>query len=99
MVPDLVRDDIGTGKISRSTEFGGKLPVEGQIDIDFLISGTVERPCRRTGKAARGSHLSAKQHQLRASVHLAQSLEIRAPDGLGLTENRAQEVNLRIVGI
>ncbi len=53
MVADFVGNNVGLGKISRRAEAGGKVMEKGQVEIDFFVPRTIERPdcgtCKATG--------------------------------------------------
>ena len=67
-MPDLVRDHVGLGEISRRIEAVAQVAVEAQIDVDLLIRGTVERPDRRLRETAGRLHRAGEQHQL--GIHI-----------------------------
>ena len=71
MVPDLVRDDIGLGKVAGRAESLGHFVKEGKIQIDLLIAGTVERAHGGRGGAAGGSYCAGEEDHLRIFIRMA----------------------------
>jgi hypothetical protein len=54
VMPDLVRDYVRLGEISLRGELGLELPEEGEIDVQHVVGGAVERTRGGSGRAAAG---------------------------------------------
>ena len=59
----FVGDDVGARKLARCPEFRRQLIEKIEINIEFLIAGTIERTGGGTGGAAGRLHFTVKQHQ------------------------------------
>src|SRR5215207_8776097 len=60
---NFVRDDIRLREISRCTELAAQLFIKGEIDVNLLVSGTIEWTNSRAGKSARRAHLVREEHE------------------------------------
>jgi len=67
----LMRDYIRLGKVAGSAESAVQLIEEGQIEIHFVISRTIERSCRRLGRAARRLNDIAKENKVSVFISAA----------------------------
>ena len=84
MMADLVGDHVGLGELARGLEPLRELLVEGQVDVELLVGGAVERSDRGAGRAAAlGPHLVAEQDESRFSILLARLREDLGPDVFG----------------
>ena len=68
VVADLVRDHVGLREIARRVEALAQVAVEGEVDVDLLVAGAVERPHRRLPRAARRGRRAREEHELRPAV-------------------------------
>src|SRR5262249_33560379 len=84
-------------EISGRAELAGQLPIESQVDVNLAVTGTIKGPGCRARKAARGLDLPAEQHQHGTLVVAAHLLKVGAPHILGLAEDGAYEIDLRVV--
>src|SRR5690349_14869067 len=65
VMSELVRNDVGLGEIAGRAESLREFVEETEIEIDLLVSGTVERACRTPRRAAAGLDTIAEQHHTR----------------------------------
>ena len=70
MVPDLVGDDIRLGEIAGRTVAFTEIAIKAEIDIDFVIARTVERPHSGFAATAGGLHRTGKQDEFRLLITL-----------------------------
>ena len=81
MVADLVGNDIGIGEgITLDTQLALHLREEGQVDIQFLVTGAIERTYGSRSRATGRVDLIGKQYQRGRLVGTAQFLEHSRPD-------------------
>ena len=99
VMPDLVRDHIGLGEITRGVELPFELVVEGEVDIDLVVARAVERPRRHAGEPAGRTDAPGEEHELRLLVGLAARLEDSAPDILRLGQHRSDELLHLVVAL
>ena len=92
MVADLVGEDVGLGEVALHLEAVLQLVIEAEIDVNFLVVRTIERPHRCHAGAAGGANRAGKQHELRVAVFLAVLAEDVVPDVLGVGEHHADEL-------
>ena len=97
MVPDLVRDDVGVGEVAAGMETVPQLVVEGEVDVHLLVAGTIKRPRRGFGQAARRLHPAGEEHQLGLAVGGMADLGLEeiGPDLLGLKRTCLTKETLR----
>ncbi len=99
VVAHLVRDHVGLGEIARRAEAVLQLAIEGQVDVDAMVIGTIERTHRRLREAARGLHRAGEEHELRILVVAPELLlEDRAPGVLRVREDDGHELRHLVLG-
>ena len=98
VVADLMRDDVGLREVARRLELRLELVPEGQVDVDLLVAGAVERAGARVGAAAGGDHLAAEKFEDRRFVLRAARLEDLRPGLFGVAEHRACRIARGIGG-
>ncbi|MNN26592.1 hypothetical protein D3C81_1401000 [compost metagenome] len=96
MVADFVGDHVGLGEVAGGGEFLLHLAEEGEVEIDPMVAGAVERADRRGGEAAGRVHPAVEQDQLRLFVLDLAGGEDFAPGVLGIAEDRPDEFHLRV---
>ena len=98
VVAVLVGDDVGAGEVAAlRAEAGLQLLVEGQVDVDVLVGGAVERPGVRGGGPAAGVHVAGEELGARRRVALAGAGERVAPvvvDGVDDGDDLAVELRV-----
>jgi hypothetical protein len=52
MVPELVRENVGSGEISRCTESPLELVEKSEVEVDSLIQGAIEGAHHRLSRTA-----------------------------------------------
>ena len=88
-------DHVGLGEFSRRMEPSLQLVIEGQIDVDLLIGGAIERPDGSARQsAALGIDLIREHDQKRLLVGPAGPGEKISPDVLGHAQRRLDKVGL-----
>src|SRR5690606_19082526 len=92
VVADLVGNDIGLGKVARGAELVAQLVVEGEVNVDLLVVGTVERPARRLCHAAARLRRAGEQHYGRRVVGPVVLAEHFGPEILGFLDDDAHEL-------
>src|SRR5829696_6066042 len=65
---DFMCDDVRLREISRRTELPAQFFVESKIDIDLLVTRTIERSNRSAGNATSRAYLARKQDQRGFSI-------------------------------
>lgn len=93
MVADLMGDNIGLGKVAWCLETIFQFVEKGKVDIDLLVTGTVEGASGRLGQAAGRFHRIAKEDQMRLLVGLSLLLEQGRPGCFGISENYGDKIN------
>src|SRR5690554_3287709 len=71
VMADLVRDDIGLGKVARGLVAGFQVMVERQVDIHLAVSRTIKGANSGIGRTAGRLYVIAEQHQFWRLVALA----------------------------
>src|SRR4029453_10887816 len=89
---DFMGNHVGLGEVARRLEALAQIAVERQVDINFAIGATVERACRRLGKAAGRLDGVRKKHQGRFLIGTAGRLEDITPRPLGAPEYPRDEL-------
>ena len=92
MMPDFMGHHVCLSKISRSAMSVFQIPVETQVDIDLLVTWAVERSHRGLRESTGGLHGTAKEHELRLPVVVAQLPEDRMPGILRIGEHDGNEI-------
>src|SRR5262249_34340349 len=77
---------VGLSKVSRCTKPVLQLLIEGQVDIDLFVPGTIKRSHCRPSNSARRLDLTPEKHQLRLPVLRAHLAEPVAPNILGIRQ-------------
>ena len=93
MVADFVRDDVGLGEIAGNAEAAFQLVEETQVEIDFLVFGTIERSDGGAGKTAGRLHRAVEQHEFGISILAAHAAELFVPDIFGIGEHDLDELD------
>ena len=92
VMADLMRNHVGLGGVAWCVEAVFQLLVEGEVDIDLLILGAIERAHLRHADAAGRAHAAGKQHELRIAVSRSVLRKQLAPDVLGFGEHHRDEL-------
>ena len=99
VVAHLVRDHVGPGEVAGRAELALHVAVEGQVEVDALVGGAVERTDGGAGVPAAGGHGVAVEHHLGALIALARALERGGPGVLGIGEDVGAEVAQVALGV
>src|SRR4028119_88491 len=87
VVADFVRDDIGLREIAGRAEARAQITIEGEVYVNLLVSGTVERPRARARRAAGRARLFCEERERRLPVTPARLLKELLPHVLRLGED------------
>ncbi len=68
VMADFVGDDVGLREVTRSVQLLLHLIVETEIDVDLVVTGTIERSGRRSGRAACRLDGVGKEYELRLRI-------------------------------
>ena len=93
----FMRDDISLGEIARCREAVLKIPIEGEVDIEFVIAGAVKGAGGSLSETAGRADGIGEEHQFGLLVTLAPLLEKRAPGILRIGEDDRDEFGELIV--
>ncbi len=97
VVPDLVADHVGSREVARCLEPPLELAEEREVEVDRLITGTVERAHRGAPRPTRGRDAAVVERELGRRVSGPLPLEESGPDHLGAPEHTGHEVDLGLV--
>ena len=97
MVPDLVRNHIGLGKVARCAQTGFQGVVEAQIDVDLLVRRAIKRPHGGLALATGRGCGAAKQHQRGIAVGGTAFGENVTPYIFGVGQQRFDELLLGVI--
>src|SRR5215216_4613798 len=97
---DFMRDHIRLREISRRTELPAQLFVKSKIDVDLLVTRTVERSNRGAGNATGRAHLIREQDQRWFSILATIPSKHVLPNVFGFREDHRDELfQLLLFGI
>ncbi len=99
MVPDLMGDDVSLGKITGGSVAHFEVIEKGQVNIQLLIAGTVERSHCGTGITAGGIYTPCKQHQCGFPVVASQLPKDRVPGIFGIAQHHRHELGHLLIGL
>ena len=92
VMPDFMRDDVRLREVAGRAEPALQILIEGQVDVDLAIAGTIERPDRGLGETARRLHGAREEHERGLLVGLSARGEDGAPRVLGIREHERDEL-------
>ena len=87
MMPDLMRDHIGLGEVTRRPKAAFEFLIEVEIDVNLFVTGAVKRTHGRLTQAA-----AREEHELGVVVALTVLPEQVLPAVLCGGEDRAHEL-------
>lgn len=91
MVAHFMGDDISLCKITRRSETVAQVFEEGEVEVDPLVTRTIERADGRARGPACGLDLTCEQDKVWLLVSRALFLEQASPDFLGVSEDNGDE--------
>ena len=97
MMPHLVRDDVGVGKVAVSPDLAFHALEELQVEIHRLVGAAIEGAARRSGVAATRTHRIGIDHHLGRDVGLAHLPKFLSPNVFGAGENLFAELHQLLV--
>ena len=93
MVPDLVGNHVGLGKVARGPKPPLELLVEDGVDVDRLVERAIEGPRPSVGDAAAALHTAGEDHEPRRNEPLPEGLwKDCRPDVLVVGEHRLEKL-------
>lgn len=96
MVADLMGDHVGLREFARGPESLLQFIKETEIEVDLLVTGTVERTGGRIGPAAGRLNRVAEKHQLGMAVGSARGREQFFPGVLHVVNDERDELNFAV---
>ncbi len=91
-------EHVCLGELARSLKLLRQLVEETEVEVNLAVTRAVKGTHGRARVAAGGRDAVPVEHQPRWRVLAAAGLKDRAPDVLGLPENRGDELPLGIAG-
>ena len=95
VVPDLMREHVGTGEFPRRAKMLLELVKEPEVEIHALVRRAVERSGRRLSRSAGGVDAVAEQHDARGLIAASQHA---APRVLHVLGDRPDEIHRSLFG-
>src|SRR5271154_2487537 len=96
---DLMRDHIGLRKFSRHTKTLLQFVEETKIDVDLLISGTIERSGGGLRHATGGIDTVTEKHQLCMTIRHTLRGQDLGPGFLCVVEDERDKLDFRLFSL
>src|SRR5690349_16095855 len=98
MMPYFVSNDIRHRKIARRIEPVLHLLVEGQIDVEFLVGGTIKRSGSGTCISASGLNYISEQHNSRFGIITTLFLKYACPNIFSFGKYNLHKLGSLVIG-